>query len=624
MNYRAQLVSGHVVQVDSSVSAIRSTARMISFETARAMQMIPLVLHDMGGAVNKPRYKLSVGLADGDFYDDSDFDRLRQLLPDSISGHVHETESLYLEATDFRELLGDLYSVAAIDSQGATIVIRRDTQAFFTAAHMIDHELAFRHFFLPVYVDSDETVLVVVPNDALDRTDAVKEQLGREKVRLARVERQVLTDLINAAFLVATSEEQSQLLQIFDEIMAAALRQRAKSVFLDTDDEGRTLVTIRKGRSIVPLASPHARSQPATFVRQVTNALMLAAGSQTDDDQAFDYDFSIRRNIGGKHVSFRGASLPASGETLVIRITGQATQFSADRIGFLPEQLERIPYIVERTGGAVIASAPPGHGKSTLIRMMLGLYHDANPDRRIYAAENPVEHHLSFVRHVNMERALRLTFARLREQFVRMECDVLFLGEMRSDETYHIAFEFAEATDKFFGTTHAFDVPLTLHELFERSSRLNVAMHIDTIIGQRLVQTLCPTCAETVPLNPEGQYARYHRPFVALVNKYMPHATATKVKRPKVNAGCGVCSKGYLDFDRPVFEIFEMNDEAREAILRGADPYEIVKHDPLYQPMIVHAMQLVLNGSVSIETMFRSVRTDMFRYTAKEKAPRVA
>jgi type II secretory ATPase GspE/PulE/Tfp pilus assembly ATPase PilB-like protein len=207
-----------------------------------------------------------------------------------------------------------------------------------------------------------------------------------------------------------------------------------------------------------------------------------------------------------------------------------------------------------------------------------------------------------------------------------MEADGVFLGEMRSDITYKIAFELAEATDKFFGTTHAFNVPLTFHELFERTSRLNVAMHIDTVFGQRLIATLCQPCSERVVVDPDGPFARYHRPFKQLLEQHHPDRAGgtIHVRRPRANAGCEACTLGYRDFDRPVFEIFEMNEPARAAILRGEDPYTIVGYDPLYKPMVYHALLLALDGTISVESLFRSVRTDAFAYRPeKETASRV-
>jgi type II secretory ATPase GspE/PulE/Tfp pilus assembly ATPase PilB-like protein len=615
MKLQAKTIGGQPVAIESDNRELAHVAKAIAYSFAHEKRIVPLALSKDG---------LVLALVDGDFYRDEDIALVQSLASRHLETAIDATTSIVLSDPDFAHLLEDLFAVHAQLPDRSLLPIRRGSRTFISAAHQTDRDTAFLHMILPVQIDGDNAMIVAVPDDGIDRSVPAMEALGTTDLTFATISKALLTELINAAFVAPIeSAEESLVLRDFDAIMTAAVRQRAKSVFFDTMG-GRTVITVRVGRQRVPLQSPLARSLPRAMVRQLTNALMSAANSQTDDDQAFDYDFNVERIIAGKPMSFRGASLPASGETLVLRITGEGTQFDLDRIGFLDEQLPRVPYIVERPGGAVIASAPPGHGKSTLIRMLLSLYYEADHSRRLYAAENPVEHYLWYVRHVNLERAQRLTFERLREQFVRMEADGVFLGEMRSDITYKIAFELAEATDKFFGTTHAFNVPLTFHELFERTSRLNVAMHIDTIFGQRLIATLCHACSERVAVDPEGPHARYHRPFMQLLEQHHPDRAGTiYVRRPRANAGCDACTLGYRDFDRPVFEIFEMNEPARAAILRGEDPYTIVGYDPLYKPMVYHALLLALDGTISVESLFRSVRTDAFSYRPeKETADR--
>ena len=88
-------------------------------------------------------------------------------------------------------------------------------------------------------------------------------------------------------------------------------------------------------------------------------------------------------------------------------------------------------------------------------------------DMNIITAEDPIEYTLPGLNQTQMNRQIGLTFARALRSFLRMDPDVILVGEIRDQETAQIAVEAALTGHLLVSTLHTNDAPTTVTRLAE-------------------------------------------------------------------------------------------------------------------------------------------------------------
>jgi len=126
------------------------------------------------------------------------------------------------------------------------------------------------------------------------------------------------------------------------------------------------------------------------------------------------------------------------GEKLVMRlIRGADRSFSLDELGLLPEQLHTLLSLLTQTHGLIIVCGPTGSGKTMTLYAML--QHLMARDLQIITLEDPVEIVIEGLSQLQIQRKQQLDFATLLRASLRQDPDVIMIGEIRDEETAHIA-----------------------------------------------------------------------------------------------------------------------------------------------------------------------------------------
>ena len=87
------------------------------------------------------------------------------------------------------------------------------------------------------------------------------------------------------------------------------------------------------------------------------------------------------------------------------------------------------------------------------------------------------------------------TFASELRSILRQDPDVIYIGEIRDQETAEIACQAAQTGHLVFTTIHANDTVTALARLIDLGvAPFTVAGSVTAILGQRLVRVLCPKC----------------------------------------------------------------------------------------------------------------------------------
>jgi type IV pilus assembly protein PilB len=203
-------------------------------------------------------------------------------------------------------------------------------------------------------------------------------------------------------------------------------------------------------------------------------------------------------------IDLRVATGPMNfGEKVVMRILDkQKTTLPLPALGFSEENLSRYRECIRQPYGMILHCGPTGSGKSMTLYSALAEVN--TPDMNIQTAEDPIEYTLPGLNQMQMNRQIGLTFARALRCYLRMDPDVILVGEIRDEETAGIAAEAALTGHLLVSTLHTNDAPSTVTRLSEMGIEpFNISASLVAVCAQRLLRRVCKNCK--MSYEPEGR-----------------------------------------------------------------------------------------------------------------------
>jgi len=203
-------------------------------------------------------------------------------------------------------------------------------------------------------------------------------------------------------------------------------------------------------------------------------------------------------------IDLRVATGPMNfGEKVVMRILDkQKSTLPLPALGFSEENLARYRECIRQPYGMILHCGPTGSGKSMTLYSALAEVN--TPDMNIQTAEDPIEYTLPGLNQMQMNRQIGLTFARALRCYLRMDPDVILVGEIRDEETAGIASEAALTGHLLVSTLHTNDAPSTVTRLSEMGIEpFNISASLVCVCAQRLLRRVCKNCK--MPYEPEGR-----------------------------------------------------------------------------------------------------------------------
>ncbi|HET7537973.1 MAG TPA: GspE/PulE family protein, partial [Candidatus Didemnitutus sp.] len=188
---------------------------------------------------------------------------------------------------------------------------------------------------------------------------------------------------------------------------------------------------------------------------------------------------------------------------VVMRILDkQKTTLPLPALGFSEENLAKYRDCIRQPYGMILHCGPTGSGKSMTLYSALAEVN--TPDMNIQTAEDPIEYTLPGLNQMQMNRQIGLTFARALRCYLRMDPDVILVGEIRDEETAGIAVEAALTGHLLVSTLHTNDAPSTITRLGEMGIEVfNISASLVCVCAQRLLRRVCKNCK--VKYTPEGR-----------------------------------------------------------------------------------------------------------------------
>lgn len=207
---------------------------------------------------------------------------------------------------------------------------------------------------------------------------------------------------------------------------------------------------------------------------------------------------SMPLQIENRIVRLRLSSLPAQGGfDVVMRLftTAEDKIMALENLGYEAMQIEIINKAVHMPAGAIILAGPTGSGKTTTLASCMHLVSDK---RKVYTIEDPVEKFIYSATQVpvNTEHYDR-SFASMARTVLRMDPDVVVLGEMRDEDTAQVMIRAAMTGHLVFSTLHsntAMGIIPRMMDLGVSSSVLASPNLLVCLMCQRLAPILCEAC----------------------------------------------------------------------------------------------------------------------------------
>ena len=155
-----------------------------------------------------------------------------------------------------------------------------------------------------------------------------------------------------------------------------------------------------------------------------------------------------------------------------------------------PDKLRRL---LELPHGIVVVTGPTGSGKTTTLATMLTVLNDTT--RKILTIEDPIEYEIRGINQSQVKPEIGLTFAAALRAFVRQDPDVIMVGEVRDNETAHIAIHAALTGHLVLTTLHTETAATAVPRLLDLGVEdFLLQSTLRAVIAQRLVRILCDRC----------------------------------------------------------------------------------------------------------------------------------
>jgi len=156
--------------------------------------------------------------------------------------------------------------------------------------------------------------------------------------------------------------------------------------------------------------------------------------------------------------------------------------------------------LCRRPRGMFLVTGPTGSGKTTTLASMIN-YINENFDRHIITVEDPIEYYHTHKKSIVNQREVGIdvpSFAEALRRVLRMDPDVILVGELRDLETIESAIRAAETGHLVFSTLHTTSAAGTITriiDIFPVNQQEQIRTQLSINLMAVLSQALCPLAA---------------------------------------------------------------------------------------------------------------------------------
>ncbi len=377
---------------------------------------------------------------------------------------------------------------------------------------------------------------------------------------------------------------------IVDQFLEAANQHHASDIHIEPLSD-RVMVRLRvDGRLRV------WKELPLDLLPQIVSRLKVMARMDISEKRMpQDGRFSIVAGDGPR--DYRVATVPMlEGEKAVVRVLMQnLSRLDFRRVGYTEHNVKIYEGLLAKPHGLILHCGPTGSGKTT--SLYAAINHLRQDWRNIQTIEDPVEGRLDGVSQAQVNAEIGLTFAKLLRGFLRQDCDIILVGEIRDPETAQLAVQASLTGHLVLGTLHTNSAIGAVSRLAELGvPSFFVGTGLIGSISQRLVRRLCKSCRKPYQPSPEVQAQYGLRP---------EHVFYSAV-------GCNECSNVGFRGRIGIQEVLPTSTELRDAICKNLSEPELHKIalQSGFVNMFRDGLGKAVTGFTTMEEVYSAVLVD--------------
>jgi type II secretory ATPase GspE/PulE/Tfp pilus assembly ATPase PilB-like protein len=369
----------------------------------------------------------------------------------------------------------------------------------------LPRDIALKHHFIPVALEN--TTLKVAMVDVLDivAIDLLRKHIPEVKTieRLATTETDLLAaveayhhperSIADIFHMLDEQRNDHNAIELINTILLEAIKHRSSDIHFQPE-EFFVRLKYRVDGTLKQVCAFHKDHWPSLAVRLKIMANLNIAEKRQPQSGRYSYNFW------GREIDFRLSTHPTlHGENIVIRILDkQRALLPLKDLGFTVDQVAQIKSLLDSPQGIIVVTGPTGAGKTTTLYAALQELDTAKYN--VMTLEQPIEYRLSTIRQTEITPRTGFTYAQGIRSLLRQDPDIIFVGEIRDEDTAKMALRAAMTGHLVLTTLHTQDALGVITRFSDLGiPPIRLAGQLKGVIAQRLLRKLCPACKKVLP-----------------------------------------------------------------------------------------------------------------------------
>ena len=376
--------------------------------------------------------------------------------------------------------------------------------------------------------------------------------------------------------------------EVVDLLVRQAIQDRASDLHIEPTDQ-HVRIRFRIDGLLHDVMALPLELHPTIISRlKIMSGMNIAERRRAQDGQ-----FTV--DLGDRTVDVRVAvSSTVDGEMAVLRLLEkQFSLMSLDQLGMGHDLAERFRSLLRLPFGIIAVCGPTGAGKSTTLYASI-LQMD-RVEQNVISLEDPVEYKISDANQMQIHAEAGVTFATQLRSVLRLDPDVILVGEIRDEETALIATQAALTGHLVLTSLHANDAVSALLRLKDLGvPPYLIASSVQGIVAQRMVREVCHECR-----------VLQHRPVTE--QQAYEDVMGEHVEQFTYGAGCNTCAHTGYHGRTGCFEVLVMTDPMRNLFMNEAPREDLMAQAAAdgMVPLRYDGMQKVKEGATTPYEMMR-------------------
>lgn len=377
-------------------------------------------------------------------------------------------------------------------------------------------------------------------------------------------------------------KEDSPAVRLLDYILRESIEKNASDIHIEPRFE-KIVVRIRIDGALNKLIELPKKIYPHLVTRIKILSGLDISEKRLPQDGRFSFTFSEEK------IDIRVATTPTgNAEKIVLRILDiQRISYTPEGIGLLNDNYEKVMSLISQPSGLILICGPTSSGKTSTLYTLLRKIQ--NEELNIMTIEDPIEYKIDGINQIEVNPNTGLSFEKGLKAILRMDPDKIMIGEIRNEDTAHIAISSSITGHLVLSTLHTESSPASIGRLIDMGIEpYLISAGLIGVISQRLIRKLCPHCREKI---------KNTNPLID--SEYIYKAK-----------GCSKCNGGYKG-RIAVFEIMIIDSEIRDMISRKENVKNIknLAIEKGMNTLSSEILKLIEKGETSFEEFYKNIHT---------------